>query len=229
MPDLSEASASYRSGADAYDLFSRCEDAPGLVSRALADHARVPRALDLGCGSGKFTGVLADAAGRVAALDAQPEQLARAAARHAARANVDFVRGDACALPFADAAFDLVTACWMLGTVAEGVRRDSALSEMRRVLAPGGSILLVENAAGGAFEALRGRSPGADPLDRTGRYNGWLEAEGFAECARVDTRFEFPDLACARDTFSLIWGAEVGSRVASARICHPVALYRQGP
>ena len=225
MPDLSETSGSYRAGADAYDLFSRCEDAPGLVAAALARHAAVARALDLGCGSGKFTGLLADRAGRVVGLDAQAEQLAVAAARHGGRGNVALARGDATALPFPDGSFGLVLAAWVLGTVSEGGRRDRALAEMRRVAAPGVAVVLVENAEGGPFEALRGRGP-TDPLDRTGRYNRWLEGQGFRPASRIETWFDFPDVAAARDTFGRIWGPAVGGRVETARIGHPVTLYR---
>lgn len=55
--------------------------------------------------------------------------------------NVDFVQADAEALPFADASFHCVTIGFGLRNVTE---KNKALAEMRRVLKPGGRLLVLE-------------------------------------------------------------------------------------
>jgi SAM-dependent methyltransferase len=97
------------------------------------------RALDLGCGTGRHTLMLANAGARTAALDQSPEMLARARAKLGAR-NVLFARHRLPeSLPFRNAAFDFV----ILGLVAEHVADlASLMAEAARVLTPGGRCIL---------------------------------------------------------------------------------------
>jgi len=101
--------------------------------------------LDAGCGPGNYHAALAGAALRITACDLSDGML-RDVAAQARRIGGDVapVRADAEALPFRDAAFDRVMANHMLYHVADQPR---ALAEMRRVLRPGGRIVLATNAA----------------------------------------------------------------------------------
>jgi ubiquinone/menaquinone biosynthesis C-methylase UbiE len=98
--------------------------------------------LEIGAGTGsqfRWYGPGAD----VTALEPDASMLARArrqAARSAAR--VTLVEGRAEELPFADASFDSAVSAFALCTVAEPA---VALSELRRVLVPGGTLLLLEH------------------------------------------------------------------------------------
>jgi ubiquinone/menaquinone biosynthesis C-methylase UbiE len=80
---------------------------------------------------------------RVVAVEPEPT-MARAAARRAmeAEAEVAVLRGAAEDLPFGDATFDAVVACYVLCSVADP---DRAVSELRRVLRPGGEIRVYEH------------------------------------------------------------------------------------
>ncbi len=95
------------------------------------------RALDLGCGDGHFSGVLAGAVTAVTGADVAEAALTRARLRHP---GLRFERvpfdGE---LPFEDGAFDLVWASEVIEHVADTARW---LSEVRRVLAPGGRLLV---------------------------------------------------------------------------------------
>ncbi|MFQ5555610.1 MAG: methyltransferase domain-containing protein [Acidimicrobiia bacterium] len=75
--------------------------------------------------------------GSVAGVDLTPEmiELATSAARDVNAINVSFVAGEAEALPFQDASFDVVVGNPVLSLVPEEPR---ALSEISRVLRPGG-------------------------------------------------------------------------------------------
>jgi SAM-dependent methyltransferase len=94
--------------------------------------------LDVGSGTGVVAVTAARAGARVSALDLTPELIE--VARHnalAAGVQIDFREGDAEALPFDDAAFDVV-----LSQFAHmfAPRPEVAVKEMLRVLKPGGVI-----------------------------------------------------------------------------------------
>lgn len=98
------------------------------------------RILDVGCGDGMLAAVLAGRGAEVIGLDADEVMLAAARARvQAAEVDVCFMHGDALALPFPDKTFDRVTASTLLCLVGDSAR---ALSEMARVLKPGGRLVL---------------------------------------------------------------------------------------
>jgi demethylmenaquinone methyltransferase / 2-methoxy-6-polyprenyl-1,4-benzoquinol methylase len=101
-----------------------------------------PRWLDLCCGTGDL-GFRAEAAGaRVTGADFTMPMLAVAGRRkRSAAARAAFVAADALRLPFSDAAFDVVTVGYGLRNLADIER---GLSEMRRVLAPGGRAVILD-------------------------------------------------------------------------------------
>jgi SAM-dependent methyltransferase len=121
------------------------------------------RVLDVACGPGNFTRDFARAAGDglVVGVDASRTML-DVAVRDADAANVAYVRGDACDLPFRDAGFDAVCCFAALYLIEEPMR---ALGEIARVLAPGGRVALLSScgrgpvpapAAGAVVRALSG-------------------------------------------------------------------------
>lgn len=118
-------------------LRNRTLDAAGLASGE--------RVLDVCCGTGTLTlaaRARVGASGSVDGVDASPEMIARATAK-AADSHVRFQVAPAQSLPFPDASFDVVLCSLGFHHLPEEAR-DAALVEMRRVLAPGGRVLLVE-------------------------------------------------------------------------------------
>jgi ubiquinone/menaquinone biosynthesis C-methylase UbiE len=101
------------------------------------------RLLDCGCGVGSITLDLAEivAPGETIGIDVDAGQLELARAAAAARAleTVRFEVGSVYELPFADACFDIALAHTVLAHLSEPLR---ALKEMRRVLAPGGIVVV---------------------------------------------------------------------------------------
>jgi ubiquinone/menaquinone biosynthesis C-methylase UbiE len=140
------------------------------------------RALDIGCGAGDFTASLAQAGAEAVGVDVAEAALERARARHP---GLDFrlvpIDGP---LPFDDNAFDLVWASEVIEHVA-----DTApwLSELRRVLAPAGRLLVTTPSHGRLRVAVSGVDRFSEPLgDHLHLYTkrslrGLLDGYGFAE------------------------------------------------
>ena len=101
------------------------------------------RALDLACGTGDIAFELARCGARkVVGLDITPRMLTLASAKPDARpGGVAFVTADMIALPFPEAAFDLVTTGYGLRNVPV---LETAVAEALRVLKPGGVLLSLD-------------------------------------------------------------------------------------
>lgn len=101
--------------------------------------------LDVGCGTGVIAALAADivgAQGQVSALDPSAGMLAETAQRASTAAgSINVVQGLGESLPFADARFDFVVMGYALRHVAD---LHQAFTEYRRVLKPGGRLLLLE-------------------------------------------------------------------------------------
>jgi ubiquinone/menaquinone biosynthesis C-methylase UbiE len=95
------------------------------------------RVLDLGCGEGDFTAALAEAGAEPVGADVAERALERARARHGGlRFELVIPHGP---FPWPDGAFDVV---WASETIEHVVDTARWLSEVRRVLSPGGRLLL---------------------------------------------------------------------------------------
>jgi SAM-dependent methyltransferase len=130
-----------------------------LVDRVgIADGDRV---LDVACGTGNASIPAAVAGGRVTGLDITPE-LFEDARRRAAEAEVEieWIEGDAEALPFDDGSFDVVLSTF--GCMFAPDHR-AAASEIARVVAPGGRIGIaawqLQGAIGQFFMAIAKHAP----------------------------------------------------------------------
>jgi len=146
----------------------------------LAGPVRGLSVLDVGCGDGRLVEVFSRHGADVTGIDADPAMV------EAAGLTTPFgavLRGDALALPFADARFDLVT---MVTVLCHVENPGKALAEARRVLKPGGRLLLWELGRASLWAAIR-------------RLRGWA-GNGFWRSARF---FAADDLATLAATAGL--------------------------
>jgi len=114
----------------------------GRVTDALSGRGvRGARALDVGCGFGRWTRWLSEHGAEAIGVDPTPGMLA--AARGASSDSIEFHRMSATALDFPDRHFDLVT-CITVIQHLEPREQEAAISEIARVLRPGGEAVLLE-------------------------------------------------------------------------------------
>ncbi len=154
------------------------------------------RVLDIGCGPGHTALAFAPKVREVVAFDLTPEMLAVAQQQAASRGIENLVcqQGDVASLPFAAGRFDLVTSRLSAHHYGDPER---TVAEVKRVLAPGGTFLLLDVVAPedptqdtflNALELLR------DPSHvRDHRVSEWLamfERSGLG--ARRVSDFEIP-------------------------------------
>ena len=106
----------------------------------LLDLSSDDRVLDVGCGTGFATAGLLEHVDVVYGLDQSVHQLEKAYAKFGRRGSVRFHVGDAERLPFRDDSFDVV---WSSGSIEYWPDPVATLREFRRVLSPGGQVLVV--------------------------------------------------------------------------------------
>jgi SAM-dependent methyltransferase len=110
----------------------------GDVALAAVAEVSPPRFLEVGCGTGWFAArVQRELGAEVVAID-QSERMVELARAEGVDARV----GDVQKLEFADGAFDCMAANWMLYHVPD---LDLGVSEIARVLAPGGRLVAITN------------------------------------------------------------------------------------
>ncbi len=104
------------------------------------------RVLEVGCGTGELLRSVArdSTAARLVGLDPDQGMIEQAGAKfRAAGIRAELLRGYAEALPFPDGSFDVVLSSLMFHHL-DGPTKRAALREWRRMLAPGGVLVLVD-------------------------------------------------------------------------------------
>jgi ubiquinone/menaquinone biosynthesis C-methylase UbiE len=140
LPNGNYSKRIVRGYARSFDLLmlGRARQARRAIAERLASCGSV---LDVGCGAGGLAGALVTAGvGEVWGLDASPYLLREAARKHP---QVRFVQGLAERTRFADGRFDGAGACFVFHELPPSAA-DEALAELRRIVAPGGTLVLVE-------------------------------------------------------------------------------------
>lgn len=215
----------YAAQAARYEQMVAREDYEGHILPALGGirpftHQTV---IELGAGTGRLTRLLAPHVRRIIALDISPHMLDVArekldlAGFHATgdrqpARSVELVAADNRHLPIAGQTADIAIAGWSLGHFVGWYAADwrvqigQALAEMRRVLRPGGVIIILETLG-------TGRETPQPPHEGLAAYYAWLENEnGFSHTwIRTDYRFASVDEADALTRF--FFGDNLADRI----------------
>lgn len=143
---------------------------------------------DVCCGTGDLTALLSRRGARVVGVDFTGPMLQRTRGKELGRGQTVFVQGDALRLPLRDDAVDAATIAFGLRNLAD---RRAGLAELRRVVKPGGRILVLE------FSLPRGRLVGGlyrgyfrHVLPRLG---GWISGDRDAYEYLPDTVQAWPE------------------------------------
>ena len=125
-----------------YSFFFRSPKSNRLIV-SLADLSSTDRALDIGCGPGAAVRRAAEvvANGTATGVDRAETMVDIARSRSAAHPNARFEVGSAESLPFEEGAF---TVAWTAHSFHHWEDQQAGLTEARRVLAPGGRLLILE-------------------------------------------------------------------------------------
>ncbi|WP_423751368.1 class I SAM-dependent methyltransferase [Salinirarus marinus] len=180
--------------------FSKTREYPWPEIETFLDGASADDALDVGCGNGRHTELLADRATRAVGVDVSRGLLDEARARASARGfDAAFVQGDASALPVRGGRFDLALYVATLHHLRPRERRVRSLDELARALGPAGRALVsVWSVDHERFDATEGFDTTVDWTLPSGetvpRYYHIYDAAEFAadlESSALDVRESF--------------------------------------
>ena len=190
-----------------FEIERRCMDRDGLVIRFLDLVLPRGKILDIGAGNGFTAAQLANDARTVVPFEPDSEMIDGDLA-------MPWVRGVAQDLPFQEASFNAAYATWAF--FFSGLEQtDEGLKEARRVVVPGGPIVIIDNAGDDAFCSLSERDIASD--------SSWWEARGF-ERTVLNTAFRFDTVDEARELLTFYFG-EAADTVSDTEIEYKVAAY----
>lgn len=110
----------------------------GILSGYLPEHSLM--ALDIGCGTGVFTRILASRTDKVLAIDFSGEMVRRARERSTTFPNIEFVETDFLEYPLADESLDCVASI----ATFHHLPFDAACRKVSAALKPGGVFILLD-------------------------------------------------------------------------------------
>ena len=183
----------YQSDAERYEVLISREDHQGNIPRALDEIINVDSLdiVDLGAGTGRLTVMLAPRAKSISSLDISDHMLdvTRARLKILGLNNWRVDVADHRTVPLPDDSVDLVVSGWSVSYLAVWnpdtwrAELEKWLEEMKRILRPGGHIVLFESLGTGNESPIR--------LPHLETYYPWLDEIGFQnKWIRTDYRFE---------------------------------------
>lgn len=136
--DLDQHKAAFGTLAENYQKYRKGYDEK-LFDFIVSASKNASSLLDIGCGTGKSTEAFAHSFQKVVGVDHDDLMLAEARKSAALKGlSIEYVEAPAESLPFPDASFDVVTA----GAAFHWFSTEKALSEIKRVLKPGGHVFV---------------------------------------------------------------------------------------
>ena len=221
MKNLSKDSKAYYDDNDFYEIFSIAEDGENKVANYLKNFCKDKIVLDAGCGTGKFLNILEESSQKYIGIDLSDKQLEKAK-RKSKKTTSEFICSNLSNINLKSNKVDLIVCSWVLGTILDLEERNKCLNELKRLLKPNGTIILVENDEDSEFEEIRNRTKDT----RTRDYNNWILSNDFTIDKQIDTYFNFNSYNEAKKSFEVIYGTEISNKIKNNRINHKIIIFK---
>jgi ubiquinone/menaquinone biosynthesis C-methylase UbiE len=214
----------YEAHADQYERLIRREDYQNNLLEAIETYCPLEGidVVELGAGTGRLTRLLAPYVRSIKAFDSSAHMLAEAerSLREMGLANWESGVADHRQIPVPDQSADLVISGWSFCYLAVWGGEDwesalqAGLDEIKRILRPGGKILIIESLGTGTEKPR--------PPEHLEAYFAWLTEARFGDgtgfergWTRTDYRFESLEEAVELSTF--FFGEQMGQQVREKR------------
>ena len=171
--------------AEAYEKFSKSEDINNLIQKYLKEEYDLSNKiiLEIGAGSGKFTGFLSDRSKKVYAVEKIESLLLINKEKHKSKNNVEFILSDIKDVKLEKSSIDYVFAGWSLTSMRDIY--DQVFANLYQILKPNGKIIIVENGGQDEFCKLLGIE------EFTEQMKNEYKKMNFKEKATLDTTIKF--------------------------------------
>lgn len=171
--------------AEAYEKFSKSEDINNLIQKYLKEEYDFSNKiiLEIGAGSGKFTGFLSDRSKKVYAVEKIESLLLINKEKHKSKNNVEFILPDIKDVKLEKNSIDYVFAGWSLTSMRDIY--DQVFANLYQILKPNGKIIIVENGGQDEFCKLLGIE------EFTEQMKNEYKKMNFKEKATLDTTIKF--------------------------------------
>lgn len=171
--------------AEAYEKFSKSEDINNLIQKYLKEEYDFSNKiiLEIGAGSGKFTGFLSDRSKKVYAVEKIESLLLINKEKHKTKNNVEFILSDIKDVKLEKNSIDYVFAGWSLTSMRDIY--DQVFANLYQILKPNGKIIIVENGGQDEFCKLLGIE------EFTEQMKNEYKKMNFKEKATLDTTIKF--------------------------------------
>ena len=190
------------------DLHARLAAAIDPDGKVLAAIERITpiggkRIADVGTGIGHYPMLLARRTGRTYGIESDPSLLAEARRRavDAHQPNIRIVEGAPTALPLRDGAVDIV----LSSQIEPDDGSLAAIAEARRVLRPGGRLIVIGHYGRDDVSALLEPEVVAHIMEATQRRTGWWLRNGF-KIKVVHARLDLGDSETAHELLPRLYG-----------------------